>query len=102
MPRVIYCLHQFANYVFEKYGVGLKIVEKTGEFQFSQEEIDKAQRDLDEYELEQNSSTTSIPADDNSEKLEKKSMRTLEESIRLRKHFFIFTFENKILKNIYR
>lgn len=89
MPRVIYCLHQFANLMFEKYGLGLKIVEKTGQFQFSQEEIEKAQRDLEEYELDKTSGAA--PSHTNDAELEKERQRALEEAIRLRKCLFATT-----------
>lgn len=86
MPRVVYCLHSFAIYVYEKYGIGLKIVDKTGKFNFTEDELAKAQRDLDEVEEE----GTAVPKRSHSE-LEREREKVLLEQIRKHNEDQIFS-----------
>mmetsp|Transcript_13481 Transcript_13481/g.18624 ORF Transcript_13481/g.18624 Transcript_13481/m.18624 type:complete len:1451 (-) Transcript_13481:48-4400(-) len=55
MPRVVYCIHRMAATFYQKYGFGAKIEEKTGAYQFSEDELEKASRDLEEAENESGS-----------------------------------------------
>lgn len=43
MPKVVYCIHEFARIAVEHFGVKFAIEDKTGSYSFSEEELQKAQ-----------------------------------------------------------
>ncbi|PRP86194.1 Ras GTPase-activating protein [Planoprotostelium fungivorum] len=65
MPKVVYCIHQFAALAVEKYGIGRKIGDRTGKeaFKFDEEELAKAGKDLEESESQEKARPTMTKAD---------------------------------------
>jgi len=60
MPKVVYCLHEMAAFAYSKFGIGRAIVDRTGTYHFDDDELQKAQRDLEEIETNQ-SGTADAP-----------------------------------------
>eukprot|EP01117_Protostelium_nocturnum_P006541 TRINITY_DN2357_c0_g1_i1.p1 TRINITY_DN2357_c0_g1~~TRINITY_DN2357_c0_g1_i1.p1 ORF type:complete len:1438 (-),score=655.21 TRINITY_DN2357_c0_g1_i1:71-4384(-) len=52
MPKVVYCIHQFAQIAFEQFRIGRKIGERNeaSSYHFEPEELEKAGKDLEESE----------------------------------------------------